>query len=180
MATNLMVLADLAEDKPKLARDRLEEAWPHFIRAQMHRYPNLRINWKDMRARSALAVALTEADPGPHLRLARKYARSLIKERYPHGPAFGKMLLAAIADQQGETSKAIELMDDSLRRFEEAGMASHAAATKLRLAQVCGGDRGERLRSEVTAWAAQEGIPDLENLLRLHTSGFRASGGLRG
>jgi eukaryotic-like serine/threonine-protein kinase len=176
MSTNLMVLADLAEGKPKLARDRLEEAWPYFLRAQMHRYPNLRIYWWDMRARSALAVALTEADPGPHLRLARKYARSLVKERYPHGPAFGKMLLAAIADQHGETSKAIELMHDSLRRFEEAGMASHAAATKLRLAQLCGGDHGDRLRSEVTAWAEQEGIPDLENLLRLHTSGFRASG----
>ena len=173
MSTNLQVFADLAEGKPRLAWDRVNELWPHFMHAQMHRYPNLRIYFRDMRARSALALAVDSAEPALYLRLARQHARQLLKERFPHGPAFGKMLLAAIADQEENIPKATGLMTDALRRFEEAGMASHVAATKWRLAKLSAADCAARLRAEADEWAAQEGIANLENVVRLHTSGFR-------
>ena len=139
----------------------------------MHRYPNLRIYWTDMRSRAALELALTAAAPEPYRRRARKDAQSLVKEPYPHGPAMGTTILAALAGQEGDTGRAVTLLTEALRLYQEAGMLSSAAAAKLRLASLCGGERGAALRTEAESWAAQEGVRDLETVKRLHTSGFR-------
>jgi len=173
MSTNLLTTADMAEGNAQAAWDRLNEAWPRFRKAQMHRYPNIRIHWSDIRAQTALMLAERAADPRPYLRIAQKDARALMRERYPHGPAFGSNAAAALADQRGNREEAVALARGAIRRYEEIGMISRAAGMKLKLAQLVGGEEGSRLRAEVDAWAAREGVADLEVLLRLHTNGFR-------
>ena len=72
-----------------------------------------------------------------------------------------------------KVGRAVTLLTEALRLYQEAGMLSSAAAAKLRLASLCGGERGAALRTEAESWAAQEGVRDLETVKRLHTSGFR-------
>jgi len=173
MANNARIFADLCDARPERAWDRIMRTWPDFVRAQMHRYPNLRIYWKDLRARTALELALREGDRERYLELARRDGRALARERYPHAPAMAQGILAALADQGGDRAGAIALLEDSMRRFEALEMSSNAAAVKLRLADLRGGMGGDRLRSQAEDWAAREGVRILDYVKRLHTSGFR-------
>jgi hypothetical protein len=163
-----LVNADLYEGRAEEALERVERRWGELRRAVLLRIKTVRIRCLEMRARCALAVAATR--PASERRAlvarARRDARAIARARAPWTTAVSKLLLGSAASLCGDAIEARVLLREAIGAFEAADMALHAAATRWRLAQLVGGDEGRELEERTRAWMKEQGVAEVDALVR--------------
>jgi hypothetical protein len=108
------------------------------------------------RGRLCLASARSLARPAL-LRQARKDARALVGQAQPWTHALGSLIVAGAASFE-DRGEAIRLFSEAERYCSAADMRMHAAAARLRGAQLQGGAAGDELASTSLEAMCQLGV----------------------
>jgi hypothetical protein len=139
---------------------------PLYRRAMLWRVQQVRTDFLQLRARSALMAAHQSADPGPLLRSAQRDALTLERESAAWARALGCLMRACVQATRPRTNGP-DLFATAAARLEAADLGAFAAAARYRQGQRTAGDEGRRLRDEAVAWL---GSQDVRNPIRIITS----------
>ncbi|HYV46009.1 MAG TPA: AAA family ATPase [Myxococcaceae bacterium] len=105
---------------------------------------------------------------------AMRAARRVERERTGYGDAWAAMLRAGAAHLRGEREAAAVRLRDALARAEALGMTHYAAAARMRLGAVLGGEEGRALLAGAERWAATEGVRNPPRMFAVLAPGYEA------
>ena len=125
------------------------------------------------RAQSALAAPARVVDSKKMLRVARKDARRLFRDGADFAKSLAQLILAGCAARSNDTSAAVRLLETAAAGFEANDMSMMLAATRWRLGEVIGGERGGTLQEQAEAAMRSEGVKQPANLTAMFVNGFR-------
>lgn len=109
---------------------RLEENWPALKKSMLLASPNILIEALHLQARVALACAKGAINKEFFLKIARKNAKKILKEKRSSGNAWAELILAGIETLNGKIEKAIDHLEEAEKSLEKANMKLYLAATK--------------------------------------------------
>jgi hypothetical protein len=155
-----------------------EVAWKHIEgqikaleKSMLLRIQGLRIDALHIRGRLALASAV--GDQGEqHLRLAEKLAAQIEREEMAYANPFATLIRAGIAHRRGDDRRAISLLEKATNDFDAAHMRLYATASRRRLGEMIGGDRGRQMIARTEEWMAKQEIKNPARMMNLLAPGF--------
>jgi serine/threonine protein kinase len=132
----------------------LRERARALSRSRLLRVQVFRVEWLQLRARGALAMAASSEGPDrePQLWSAERDARRIEKERVHWGDPLAALLRAGVASVRGERDEALEKLDLAETTFAAADMALYAAAARRCRGALVGGAEGRALEESSDAW----------------------------
>ena len=140
------------------AHHRLEAEWGRSRHRLISNNDRIRIFFVYVRGLAALSALLTDPrDARARMRLVRRCAAQLARERAVDAISGGHMLRGQLAVLRGERAAAIAEYRSAAELWGRVGMYGSEIA-KLRLGELIGGDEGARLIAGCMAWAAEQGI----------------------
>src|SRR5262245_11726648 len=125
----------------------------------------MRIDFVQLRGRSALLAACQCAAPEALLRSAERDAQMLEQESAAWGQALGCLLRACVRAMRPRAGEP-DLFATAAARLEAADLGVFAAAARYRQSERAGGDEGRRLQDEAVAWLADQGVRDPLRMIR--------------
>ncbi len=163
---------DLYEGDPGAAWKRVEDQWGPLKRSLLLQGQVLRAESHFLRGRCALAVAAQGSDRKRLLRIAKRHAAKLARERMPWIAPFAPLLRAGISSIVGDNERARTLLSAAAEGFEGAELRLYAAAARRRLGQLTGGTEGERLIQQADEAMRSEQIPRPDRVTEVLAPGF--------
>ncbi len=151
---------------------RVTGQWRAAAGSLLFRVQQLRIFMIDIRARSALAVAVAAPKPGPLLRSVEQDIRRLNRQRGAWPDALAQLLRAGVAALRRESLRSAALLRDAARRLDALDMGLHAAAARRRLGEMLGGDAGRSMADQADAWMQAHQIVNPERMTAMLAPGF--------
>ncbi|MEO8551905.1 MAG: hypothetical protein ABI678_18140, partial [Kofleriaceae bacterium] len=145
MASN--ALLDLYLGDAKSARRRVEEGWVPMSKSLLTRVQLIRFEVHELQARTALAAALVTSgdEREQHLRVAEQYTAKLAKEGLAWTDAIAGLRRAGVRAARDDKGGAIAEYRGALAACDAAELGLHAAAARVRLGELVGGDEGAAL-----------------------------------
>lgn len=105
---------------------------------------------------------------------ARRLAHDLIGQPFASAAPQGRMLLAGAAFLAGDRAAAAASLRHAIDAFDALEMALWAAAARLRLGELLGGDDGTAMRAGAGEAMAELGVVDADAFARVLAPGFEA------
>jgi serine/threonine protein kinase/tetratricopeptide (TPR) repeat protein len=174
--SSLLALAqiELYTGDAEVAWKHVQGQWQALQKSMLLRLQVLRLEALHLQARTALATAAfsNERRKNRLLKIAEKLARRIAKEKMPWSDPFVPVVRAAIASKRGDNGQAASLLSEAVEGFELAAMGLYAAATRRRLGQVLGDDRGRDLIAEADAWMTDQKIINPVFMTRMLAPGW--------
>jgi tetratricopeptide (TPR) repeat protein len=155
----------------EVAWKHIQGQWKALEESMLLRIQVLRIEAMHLRARAALATA-TSNDKKHRLKMTGNMARHIAKEKIAWALPLASLVQAGIAHQKGESAKAVNLLSEALENFDLADIDLYAAATRRRLGEIIGGERGRQLISEADTWMRKQEIKNPAAMTRMLAPGF--------
>jgi eukaryotic-like serine/threonine-protein kinase len=151
---------DLYRGNAVTAYDRVRAAYAALRRSGLLSATVVRIESRELRARSALASALVTSgkDRAALLRVAERDARAISRERTTWGDALADLLRGGIAAVRADRDQAAGCWTEAERGFSTADMALHVAIARRRLGELRGDDGGRKLVADADEWMTAEGV----------------------
>lgn len=142
--------------------DKLRRHWPTIARERALRHPVYGVMFKDLRGRTALALAAhaERAEKQALVGEAEAMARQLARRRLPWASPFASALRASISLLKGQRRDATAHWEAAVDGFEASDLPMNVAIAKQRLAELVGGTQGQVLRDAASTWFRAEGIRD--------------------
>jgi hypothetical protein len=130
------------------------------------------------RGRSAVASLGGLIEPARSARLAkaRHVHRSLGREKMPWTDALAAMLGASIAKVSGDAHAAEQSLRHAIALADEVAMALHAAAARLCLGALLGGEAGVNLQKDAEDAMRERGVRVPARYAQMLLPGFDATG----
>jgi hypothetical protein len=140
----------------------LRGRWPALERSFMLRAPVFRTSMFTALGRMLLLGARTAqaSERTALVREADALGRKLEREDAVSPRALGTSLRAAAALARGDDRSSLSMYRSSLQLFETADMQLHAAATRLAIASLVGGDEGRELTEVGKRAFTEQGVRD--------------------
>ena len=123
-----------------------------------------------LEARAALATS--DKDHTGRLKLAEKMAKRIAGEKMSWANPFASLIRAGIANRRDDKTNAVDLLSAAVGEFSSGDMKLYAAASKRRLGETLGGERGAELIKEADAWMLSQKIKNPEAMTRMLAPGF--------
>ena len=147
----------------------IDRSWSALRRSLLLRVQFIRTSMNFLRARAALAAAVTLrrsqlAGVQSLLAVARRAARRLERERMPCPTAYALLIRGALAAISGDSARAVALLTDAVACFEGVDMRLCAAATRHRLGELQGGALGQAQIDRAARWMADENIKNPDRM----------------
>jgi eukaryotic-like serine/threonine-protein kinase len=138
----------------------LRERKSALQRSRLLRVHHLRIEWLHLLARSLVASAAEMAGPQslPLLQEAETTARRIERERVSWGDALAALVRAGIASIRGNREEAASRLAFCASHTAMTDMGLYAAAGRLRLGSILGGEKGKALAASSDAWMRNQKI----------------------
>jgi serine/threonine protein kinase/tetratricopeptide (TPR) repeat protein len=156
----------------EVAWKHIQGQWKALEQSMLLRIQVLRIEAMHLQARAALATAAVSNDKKHRLRVTENMARRIAAEKIAWALPFASLVRAGIAHQQGESSKAINLLSEAVEHFDLADIDLYAAATRRRLGEIVGNERGRQLIAEADTWMSKQEIQNPAAMTRMLAPGF--------
>jgi hypothetical protein len=156
--------AELYAGDARAAWKRITTAWGPLEASLLLRVQLTRIECLHVRARAALALAKEDRSLLP---AARRGARDLLDEKMTWSTPLAHLLLAGIAQVEGEREGAAASLETAIAGLEAADMALYAHAARRQLARL----RGEPT-TPIDAWMLGESIVRPERMTAMLAPGF--------
>ena len=150
----------------------LKVQWPALENSLLLRIQVLRIEAMHLQARAALAMNGKGKDQGQRLKVAEKMAKRIAGEKMPWANPFVSLIRAGIANRQGEKNSAAALLSDAAAAFSSLDMNLYASASKHRLGEILGGERGAQIVKEANLRMLSQKIKNSEAMTRMLAPGF--------
>jgi eukaryotic-like serine/threonine-protein kinase len=149
---------DLYSEAANRAWEEINRQWPVLERSHIF---NCRMALEEalqLQARAALAMAREVTDPASYLTVAEKNANRIRQERSSYGDGWAELILAGVAATRGRVEPAIDYLNSSEKKFEEADMGLYLAAARRRRGELMGGDEGRALIKASDDWMSNQQI----------------------
>ncbi len=172
----------LAMAQIELYTDDAEVAWKHvkgqykaLRESMLLRTQVLRVDSFYLQARTALAAAIHANTAGEReffLKSAEQMAQRIVKEQMPWSDPLVPFIMAPIAANRGDDSRATTLLSQAIDGFDKVDMRLRAMAARRRLGQTLGGDRGRELIDAADAWMRNQEIKNPALMTRMLAPGW--------
>ncbi|MEM9488847.1 MAG: hypothetical protein AAGC55_06865, partial [Myxococcota bacterium] len=173
----------LYRNRPGDAAAVLAEQLRPLRRSLLTRVPLVRSEIEFAQARVAVACAAAAASSdgdsqtaAEHLRIARKLARSLARNRVPVATGHHHLILAGIARVSGDMPGAAAELDSAMSELKSLSMwhLFHAARVHRAALSDSGdsGNGGDAERADSLAWFHDQGVAEPETLCHMLIPGF--------
>jgi len=148
--------------------------WEALNKSMLLRLQILRVEALHLQARTALATAPTSSakKKARLYRIAANIARRIAQEKMSWSDPFAALIRAAIANARSQGAQASALLSEATEGFELAGMALYAAASRRRLGQTVGGERGADLIADADKWMTNQKIKNPTLMTRMLAPGW--------
>jgi eukaryotic-like serine/threonine-protein kinase len=156
----------------EVAWKHIQGQWKALEQSMLFRVQVLRIEAMHLQARAALATAATNNDKKHRLKVTENMAQRIAKEKIAWALPFASLVRAGIAHQEGESSKAVNLLSEAVENFDLADIDLYAAATRRRLGEIVGSERGRQLIAEADTWMRKQEIKNPTAMTRMLAPGF--------
>ncbi len=172
--TSMHALAqiELYTGDAEVAWKHIQGQWKALEQSMLLRIQVLRIEAMHLQARSALATAAVSNDKKHRLKVAGNMAQRIAREKIAWGLPFATLVRAGIAHQEGESSKAVNLLSEAVDNFDLADVDLYAAATRRRLGEIIGSERGRQLIDEADTWMRKQEIKNPAAMARMLAPGL--------
>ncbi|MBA3572441.1 MAG: hypothetical protein H0W34_10815, partial [Pyrinomonadaceae bacterium] len=172
--TSMLALAqiELYTGDVEVAWKHIQGQWKALEQSMLLRIQVLRIEAMHLQARAALATAASGNDNKRRLRVADNMAQRIAREKIAWALPFASLVRAGIAHQEGESSKAVNLLSEAVENFERADIDLYAAATRRRLGEILGSERGRQLIAEADSWMRKQEIKNPAAMTGMLAPGF--------
>ncbi|MDQ2856125.1 MAG: AAA family ATPase [Acidobacteriota bacterium] len=158
----------------EVAWKHVEGQWEELNNSMLLRLQIVRVEALHLQARTALATAIV-SNPQKHARLYRiaaKIAQRITREKMPWSDPFAALIRAAIATGGNQHEQAIALLSEAMTGFELADQSLYAAASRRRLGQMLGGERGAELIAAADKWMRNQEIKNPALMTRMLAPGW--------
>jgi serine/threonine protein kinase len=166
---------ELYAGTPEPALERLEAAWPRLRRALIFEIYLANIELHALRARTRIAcAALPHVSGKQRERLLREAEKDIVRVEEGSGAwtrASAALLRACCASVRRHRAEALEMLDRADKAYAGADTEHYAAATRIRMGQLLGGDRGAALVAEGTDRLKAQGVKAPEKVARMVSPG---------
>lgn len=151
----------------------LETSWPALTIAKLLRLQTIRIEMHHLRARAALAAAVSAPAPERRklLRLAEKDASRIEEEDMPWAAPLAALIEAGVCYRSGEQRRAASALGRAAGGFDSLEMALYAAAARIQRGCVTSGTADER----AVAWMEERGIVRPARMAEMLVPGFEGA-----
>ena len=166
-----LVQIELYTGDSEVAWRHVQGQWKSLEQSMLLRIQILRIEALHLRARAALASAIGSGEKN-RVDLAEKSAARIEREKMTWGLPFAILIRAAVAQQRGDREAAVRLLTDALERFDRERMYLYAAASRHRLGELLGGERGEQLKAQADAWMVGQKILNPPQMVQMLAPGL--------
>jgi hypothetical protein len=164
---------ELYKGDPGLAWQLVEEKWAPLRKSLLLRVQVLRAESHFLRARCALAAAATgSADQKHLLRIAKRHAAKIARERMAWIDPFAPLIRGAVSAIRGDTESARRDVATAAEGFDKADMRLYAAAAWRRLGQITGADKGAQLVQQAERFMRDQGIPRPDRVTAIMAPGY--------
>jgi len=168
--TNLSLYAGDAREAHAFLEARWRPMWRSLIPGRIQ---SIRVSAWDLRARTALAVAVADASARDALlRDVAREASALSREDLPHAAARALTLEAAIAHLRGDRASTVRHLSDALAAFDALGMHLNAGAVRSVLASLVPPEDAAKLRESAAAYFASESLQRPARFVSMLVPGF--------
>ena len=168
MASN--ALLDLYAGDIHSAHQRLTDGWEPMRRSLLTKIQIIRFEVNELRARAAIAVAKVSsgAERDALLALAAQQTERIGKEGHAWTNAIATLRRAGVCEVRGDSAGAIREYRAAVEQCDGAALGMHAAAARVRLGGLVGGDEGAALRDGAIAFMRAEEVKNPEALVALY------------
>jgi eukaryotic-like serine/threonine-protein kinase len=152
----------------------LRSDWRPLKRSLLLKLPSVRHETHHLRARAALLHA-SGLSGSPRRELhgqVRSELGLLLGNRLPWVQAVGTLLASTLAFQQEAPERAADQLRLAVNQLDDVEMKLYAAAARVRLGRLLGGDEGRGLVDAGSGFMTLQGVRDQEGMTRLLAPGF--------
>jgi hypothetical protein len=150
----------------------LKAEWP-ALRRNLYLHVNAIWQWLVFaRAQSALAAPAEVVPIGEALRIAERDARRLERNPARYTGPLAQLVRAGCAARRRDPVSAARLLETAAARLDECGMSMMAAAARLRLGELRGGEDGRELTRNAESAMRAEGVADPARMAGVFVNGF--------
>jgi hypothetical protein len=171
--------AMLARVQTALYRGNGDAAWRLIAEQQsslrhslLTRVQVFRVESLYMRARAALAMAVSTGSSRRLLRIARAGARRIAREHMPWSDPIALLLRAGIANLEGRVPLSLSYLHHAADRFDRADMKLYAAVARRRIGALQDDAPGRALQCQAEEWMAAQQIRNPTAFTRMLAPGF--------
>jgi len=168
MASN--ALLDIYAGEVRSARKRLEDGWGPISRSLLTKIQVVRFEVNELQVRTALAAARvsTGSERDRLLQIAEAHTEKLGRERLAWTDAITSLRRAGIRNARGDADGAMREFRAAVTACETAELGLHAAAARVRLGELVGGDEGNALRDAGLAALRAEEVKNPDAFVALY------------
>jgi hypothetical protein len=156
----------------EVAWKHIQGQWKSLEQSMLLRIQVLRIEAMHLQARTALATAGGSNDRKNRLKVADNMAQRIAKEKIAWALPYASLVRAGVAHQQGDSPKTVDFLSDAVENFDLADIDLYAAATRRRLGEIVGNERGRQLIAEADSWMGKQEIKNPVAMTRMLAPGF--------
>ncbi len=142
----------LYRQRPEAAWQRVRTTWKPMRASLVHHVDLVNLDTFTLRARAALGALAAGIDADDARSTLRRDIRALAKSKVAWAIAESRLFTGLLAAHEGRSDDARAALEEALTGFEETESALYAAATRMRLGALVGGDAG-RARATTGAMA---------------------------
>ena len=152
----------------------IDRDWKELRRSLLLRLPAIRNEGLHLRARATLAwAAQSEGQLRKDLlKQAKKDIDMLNQGTLPWVRALGQLVEAAYQVQMGDDAAARGCLERAVDQLDEIGLKLYAAAARVRLGTLTGGDAGRTILEQGRAFMTAQGVKEESCMVEMLAPGF--------
>lgn len=168
MASN--ALLDLYAGDVKGARRRVEEGWVPMSKSLLTKIQIVRFEVGELQARTALAAALVSTDSERErlLKIAEHHTVKLGHEHMGWTDAIATLRRGGIRAARKDVDGAVRELRAAVTSCDASALGLHAAAARVRLGELLGGDEGAALKEAGLTALRAEDIKNPDGIVALY------------
>jgi len=164
---------DLYNGDGEAAWNGVEEQWPALSGSLLLMVQLTKLEALHLRARAALLLAMQRpAQRKSLLKAALADAAKIEKEDMPWSNPLAALLRAGAAMIEGDSMRALPLLEVAITGLDGANMALYATAARYRRGHLLGGDAGRMLVVEAEQWLTKQGVVNRARMVGMLAPGF--------
>ncbi len=146
--------------------------WKRLSWSRLYYSQFMRVHARLYLANAALGVAPTARDRKPFLKIARRQAKKVVREKFPMADPWLLYIDGCVSHLEGDEQKAVALLRDAATAFDRKQFQLYAAATRRQLGRLLGGEEGRALVVAADETLTREGIVRPERFAAVLAPGF--------
>lgn len=154
------------------AYDRIVSEWKDLQRSLILHAQICSVVLPELRVRSALATLVHCGPDATVRRDAEKFLKKMERTKTAYSRALAAPMRAGLTIFEGDRSRGMTQLETAVSMLEDVNMGLFAAATRFRMGQMLGNEKGDSHRGQAIDWLERNGIRNPLAMIAAYTPYF--------